>query len=284
MSSRLSIDVVTLFPEMIRGALDASIPARAVAQGLVEIRLHQLREYGIGPHRQVDDAPFGGGGGMVLRPEPLIAAIESATGRPAGECPADEAIVLLAPAGDPFTQARARRFSALRRLVLVCGRYEGVDERVRTAACTETLSIGDFVLSGGEPAAIAVIDSVLRLVPGALGNEDSAATESFEDGLLEAPHYTRPASFRGEGVPPELLSGHHAEIARWRRRQAVLLTARRRPDLLQRARAEGRLGRDDERALREDAGKDDGAGARASSAGFEFEIQGRAAMPRAGKG
>lgn len=225
---------MTLFPEMIRGALDASIPARAVAQGLVEIRLHALREHGIGPHRQVDDAPFGGGGGMVLRPEPIFAAVEAATGRPAGECPPDEAIVLLSPAGRRFDQAAARRLASLSRVVLVCGRYEGVDDRVREHLCTETLSLGDFVLSGGEPAAIAVIDAMIRLVPGALGNDESAATESFEDGLLEAPHYTRPASFRGWEVPSALLSGHHAEIARWRRRESVALTARMRPDLLER--------------------------------------------------
>jgi tRNA (guanine37-N1)-methyltransferase len=252
----LRIDVVTLFPEMFRGALDASILARAAAQGLVEIRLHALREHGIGAHRQVDDAPFGGGGGMVLRPEPVFAAVEAATGRPAGECPGDEAIVLLSPAGRRFDQSAARRLASLRRVVLVCGRYEGVDDRVRTRLCTEALSLGDFVLSGGEPAALAITDALVRLVPGALGNDESASTESFEDGLLEAPHYTRPASFRGWDVPSELLSGHHAEIARWRRRQSVLLTARTRPDLLESARESGLLAKDDVRALRED-GRDD---------------------------
>lgn len=232
MSPALRIDVVTLFPEMFRGALDVSIPARATAQGLVEIRLHALREFGVGIHRQVDDAPFGGGAGMVLRPEPVFAAVESITERPAGTCPPDEAIVLLAPSGARFDQAAARRLSSLRRVVLVCGRYEGVDERIREHLCTEALSIGDFVLSGGEPAALAVIDAMVRLLPGALGNAESATTESFEGGLLEAPHYTRPASFRGWDVPPALLSGHHAEIARWRRREAEALTERMRPDLL----------------------------------------------------
>ena len=251
----LRIDVVTLFPEMFRGALDASILARAAAQGLVEIRLHALREHGIGTHRQVDDAPFGGGGGMVLRPEPVFAAVEAATGRPTGECPSDEAVVLLSPTGRRFDQAAARRLASLRRVVLVCGRYEGVDDRVRTHLCTEALSLGDFVLSGGEPAALAITDALVRLVPGALGNDESASTESFEDGLLEAPHFTRPASFRGWDVPSELLSGHHAEIARWRRRQSVLLTARTRPDLLASARESGLLAKDDERALRE--GRDD---------------------------
>ncbi len=239
--STLRIDVVTLFPEMFRGALEASIPARAIAAGLAQVRLHALREHGLGPHRQVDDAPFGGGGGMVLRPEPVFAAVEMATGRPAGDCPADEAIVLLSPAGRPFTQDIARRYAGLSRLVLVCGRYEGVDDRVRTHLCTEALSLGDFVMSGGEPAAIAVMDAVLRLVPGALGNAESAARESFEDGLLEAPHFTRPASFRGVPVPPELLSGHHAEIERWRRRESIRLTERERPDLADRARTDGRL-------------------------------------------
>lgn len=232
MREHLTIDVVTLFPEMFRGALDASIPARAAAKGLVEVRLHQLRDHGIGTHRQVDDAPFGGGAGMVLRPEPLFAAVEAVTGRPAGERAEGEAVVLLSPSGEPFTQARARRFARLSRLVLLCGRYEGVDDRVRTHLCTETLSLGDFVLSGGEPAAMAVIDAVIRLVPGALGNARSAGAESFEDGLLEAPHYTRPAEFRGIAVPPELLSGHHAAIARWRSEQSLRLTRSVRPELL----------------------------------------------------
>ena len=284
MSPGLRIDVVTLFPEMIGGALDASIPARAVAQGLVEIRLHSLREHGIGVHRQVDDAPFGGGAGMLLRPEPLFAAVEAATGRPAGECPADEAIVLLAASGRPFTQADARRLSGLSRVVLVCGRYEGVDERVREHLCTETISLGDFVLSGGEPAAVAIIDAMVRLVPGALGNEESAATESFEDGLLEGPHYTRPASFRGWDVPPALLSGHHAEIARWRRCQSVLLTARRRPDLLERARAGGLLGRDDLRALREAGEHETGAEPAFAGRAPDRTIQAEPAQPVPARG
>ena len=284
MSPGLRIDVVTLFPEMVRGALDDSIPARAVAQGLVEIRLHGLREHGIGTHRQVDDAPFGGGAGMVLRPEPLFAAVEAATGRPAGTCPDDEAIVLLAASGRPFTQGDARRLSGLSRVVLVCGRYEGVDDRVREHLCTEALSLGDFVLSGGEPAAVAIIDAMVRLVPGALGNEASAATESFEDGLLEGPHYTRPASFRGWDVPAELLSGHHAEIARWRRRQSVLLTARIRPDLLERARSAGLLGRDDVRALRETGGHETGAEPAFAGRAADCTIQAEPAQPVPARG
>lgn len=235
----LRIDVVTLFPGLFSGALDHSILARAIARGSVEVRLHDLREHGLGTHRQVDDAPFGGGGGMVLRPEPLFAAVEAVTGRPAGQHPPDEAVVLLTPSGEPHDQRRARRWSGLRRLVLLCGRYEGVDERVRTHLCSEAVSVGDFVMSGGEPAALAVIDSVVRLLPGVLGNEQSSVTESHEQLLLEAPHYTRPASFRDVAVPPELLSGDHAGIARWRRRAALKLTARTRPDLLARARQEG---------------------------------------------
>lgn len=235
----LQVDIVTLFPEMFGGALGASILGRARAAGLVDVRLHDLRAFGLGAHAQVDDAPFGGGAGMVLRPEPLFAAIEAITGHAAGERVAGEAIVLLSPAGHPHDQRSARRFAALNRLVLICGRYEGVDDRVREHACTESLSVGDFVLSGGEPAALCVVDSVTRLLPGVLGNEESAGDESHESGLLEAPHWTRPAQFRGWDVPSVLLSGHHAAIQRWRREASVDLTARMRPDLIERALSEG---------------------------------------------
>lgn len=247
----LIIDVVTIFPEMFRGALEHSIIARASASGVVEVRLHDLRDWADDKHRTVDDTPFGGGGGMVLKAEPLFAAVEAITGRPAGDCPDDEAIVLLSPAGPRHGQATARRYSTLKRLVLICGRYEGVDERVRTSLCTESLSIGDFVLSGGEPAAGVVIDSVVRLLPGALGNPESAETESFEDGLLEAPHYTRPAEFRGLMIPEVLTSGDHGAVRRWRRAASLRLTGAERPDLIEQARAAGRLDASDEKTLAE---------------------------------
>lgn len=245
----LQIDIVTLFPEMLRGALEHSILARAIQAGRVNVALHDLRAWGTGTHRQVDDAPFGGGAGMVLRPEPVFAAIESILGRPAGEHRPDEAVILLSPAGTPHDQRRARRLASLSRLVLVCGRYEGVDDRVRTHACTESLSIGDFVLSGGEPAALCVVESVVRLLPGVLGNEESSGIESHEDGLLEGPHWTRPAEFRGHAVPEVLLSGHHAAIARWRREQSLRTTARMRPDLIERALATGLVTKDEVRRL-----------------------------------
>jgi tRNA (guanine37-N1)-methyltransferase len=253
----LQIDIVTLFPEMLRGALEHSILARAIKAGHVNVALHDLRAWGMGTHRQVDDAPFGGGAGMVLRPEPVFAAIESILGRPAGDHRPDEAVILLAPAGKPHDQRSARRLAALSRLVLVCGRYEGVDDRVRTHACSESLSIGDFVLSGGEPAALCVVESVVRLLPGVLGNEESSGIESHEDGLLEGPHWTRPAVFRGLAVPEMLLSGHHAAIDRWRREQSLRTTARVRPDLVARARAEGLITNDEVRRLeREHGGQD----------------------------
>jgi tRNA (guanine37-N1)-methyltransferase len=247
----LFIDVVTIFPDMFRGALEHSIIARASAAGLVELRLHDLRKWADDKHRSVDDTPFGGGGGMVLKAAPLFAAVEEITGRPAGACPDDEAIVLLSPAGSRHGQPTARRYSKLKRLVLICGRYEGVDERVRTHLCTESLSIGDFVLSGGEPAAAVVIDSVVRLLPGALGNPEGADTESFEDGLLEAPHYTRPADFRGLDIPEVLTSGDHGAVRRWRRAASLRLTEAERPDLVERAREAGLLDAEDEKTLAE---------------------------------
>jgi tRNA (guanine37-N1)-methyltransferase len=252
-SAALRIDIVTLFPEQFAGAFGSSIVSRAVQAGLVQVTLVDLRRFTPAPHHVVDDAPFGGGGGQVLKAEPLFLAVEAITGRPASQAAEDEAVVLLTPAGTPHDQPRARRFAALSRLVLLCGRYEGVDHRVRTHLATETLSLGDYVLSGGEPAAVAVVDSVVRLLPGALGNPESPSRESHEDGLLEAPHFTRPASFRSLDVPSVLLSGNHGEVARWRRRASLRLTASTRPDLIERARHAGALTPDDEAAL---AGED----------------------------
>src|SRR5215831_10683307 len=229
----LSIDIISIFPDYFREAFDYGIIRRARAAGLVEIKSHDLRSWTSDKHHIVDDRPFGGGDGMVLKPEPIFAAVESLTGANRRErIPADKRVVLLSPQGKPFSQSIAAEFARCEQLVLICGRYEGVDERVANALVTDEVSIGDYVLSGGEPAAIVLADAVTRLVPGALGSETSATTESFSDGLLDYPHYTRPPEFEGLGVPEVLLNGHHAEIARWRREAALRKTRRNRPDLL----------------------------------------------------
>ena len=221
----MQIDILTLFPAMFQGPFDASIVARAVAAGIVRIGIHDLRAWTADRHRTVDDAPYGGGAGMVLKPEPLFAAIERLRGE-------DGHVILLSPQGEVFHQRLAERLAARPRLLLVCGHYEGVDERVREHAVDQEVSIGDYVLSGGEIPAMVVTDAVVRLLPGALGSADSLAEESHTSGLLEYPHYTRPAEFRGWRVPDVLLSGNHAAIARWRRAAALRRTAERRPDLL----------------------------------------------------
>lgn len=221
--------VVTIFPGMFPGPLASGVVGRAFARGDLALRTVDLRDHASGGYRQVDDAPFGGGAGMVLMAEPIYRAVEAVTGeRPE----VATRVVLLDPAGRPFTQQVARELAEGDRLVLVCGRYEGVDERVR-ALVDEEISIGDYVLSGGELPAMVVVDAVARLVPGVVGEPDSVARESFEDRQLDHPHYTRPARFRGMGVPEVLLSGHHAEIEAWRRREALERTRARRPDLLQ---------------------------------------------------
>lgn len=202
---------------------------RARARGLLDLQVHDLRGFTTDRHRVVDDTPFGGGPGMVLKPEPLfraVEAIEATRGRP-------DAVLLPSPQGRRFTQAVAREYSRHAHLVLLCGRYEGVDERVSTRLATEEVSIGDYVLSGGELAALVVVDAVARLVPGVVGDAESVVQDSFTRGLLDHPHYTRPASFRGQDVPEVLLSGHHGEIDRWRRQQALRRTYERRPDLLE---------------------------------------------------
>jgi tRNA (guanine37-N1)-methyltransferase len=221
----LRIDVITLFPGLFPGALAESIPGRALARGLAELHAHDLREWGIGRHRSVDDYPYGGGAGMVLRPEPIADALEAVA--PPGT---DTLRILMDPGGRRFDQALARELAARPHLVFVAPRYEGVDERVRAMVDME-LSIGDYILSGGELPALVVIDAVLRLLPGAI-DEASPVEESFSEGLLEYPQYTRPADFRGQGVPDVLVSGHHGEVARWRREQALERTRRVRPDLL----------------------------------------------------
>jgi len=221
----LRIDVVTIFPDMVQGALAHSILKRAQDAHVVDVRVHNLRDWAEGRHRKTDDAPYGGGAGMVMLPGPLFAAVES-LGLEVGA-----RVVLLTPQGQTLTQAKARELSAAPRLVLLCGHYEGFDERVRQHLATDELSIGDYVLTGGELPALVLIDAVTRLLPGALGNDESAHADTFSDGLLEHPHYTRPPDFRGERVPDILLSGHHAEIANWRRKEQMRRTRERRPDL-----------------------------------------------------
>jgi tRNA (guanine37-N1)-methyltransferase len=228
----LRIDVVTIFPAMVGGPIRDGIVRRAVEAGLARIDVHDLRTFTEDRHRTVDDAPFGGGPGMVMKAEPFFRAREAVL--PAGPGPRD-AVVLLSPRGVPFEQATAERYAQLDRLVLLCGRYEGIDERVREGVATEELSLGDFVLTGGEVAALAVIEAAVRLIPGALGDEGSAGADSFADGILDCPHYTRPAVVRGQGVPDPLLSGDHGRIRRWRRKEALRATRQRRPHLLRTA-------------------------------------------------
>jgi tRNA (guanine37-N1)-methyltransferase len=222
----MRIDVVTLFPDLFDVPLRTSIIGRALERGLVDVKVHDLREHGLGRHRSVDDYPYGGGAGMVLRPEPLHAAIEPL--REAGAL-----VILMDPAGERLTDRLARELSFQPRLALVCGRYEGLDERARDLVDRE-VSIGDYVLTGGELPALVLIDAVGRLVPGVIEAE-SHESDSFATGLLEHPQYTRPESFRGREVPSVLLSGHHGEVARWRRRESLRRTLQRRPDLLEAA-------------------------------------------------
>jgi len=247
----MRFDIITIFPEFFGGPLDYGIVRRACEARLIEIHIHDLRDFTHDRHRTVDDRPFGGGEGMVMKPEPLFETVESLLGDASVRAPGT-AIALLSAAGELFQQETARRFSKLERIMLLCGRYEGVDERVAEHLATDEISIGDFVLSGGELPAAMIVEAVTRLVPGALGNEDSTVNESFSDtedtagemgltgrrlaanrGILDCPHYTRPASFRGWDVPDVLLGGNHEEIRRWRRAQALQKTLRNRPDLLQ---------------------------------------------------
>jgi tRNA (guanine37-N1)-methyltransferase len=229
----LHVDIITIFPDYFREAFDYGIVRRAGAAGLVSIRAHDLRAWTTDKHHMVDDRPFGGGDGMVLKPEPIFAAVVSLVGADRRESIASgKRVVLLSPQGRPFTQAVAAEFADCEQLVLICGRYEGVDERVAEALVTDEISIGDYVLSGGEPATLVVIDATVRLLPGALGSATSATNESFSDGVLDYPHYTRPPEFAGLRAPEVLLNGNHAEIARWRREASLHKTKRNRPDLL----------------------------------------------------
>jgi len=221
----LRIDILTLFPGMFVGPFQESILGRAVEKCLVEFQTHNIRDFATGRHKVVDDYPFGGGPGMVMKPEPIFAAVESVR-------QADSCVILMSAQGQPFRQSVAQRLSTLPHLVLLCGHYEGVDERVIETMVDEEIGIGDYVLTGGELPAMVVCDAVVRLIPGVLGAGESTEEESFSAGLLEYPQYTRPSAFRGMGVPGVLTSGNHAKVARWRREQSLLRTLRRRPELL----------------------------------------------------
>ena len=235
----MKVDIVTIFPKMVQASLAEGIVGRAIGRGLIDLRVHDLRDFTTDRHRVVDDVPFGGGPGMVLKPEPLFASVEAIVARRAETHGAEartergRAVILTSPDGERLTHAVAERLSALDHLVILCGRYEGVDERVREHLATDVISIGDYVVSGGELPALVIVDAVARLVPGVVGDEASVAGDTFAaGGLLDYPQYTRPAEFRGYGVPPVLLSGHHAEIEKWRREQALERTRKHRPDLL----------------------------------------------------
>lgn len=264
----MRIDVLTIFPEMCEGVFRSSILGKAQEKGLVTLNAVNFRDYSENKHQTVDDYPYGGGGGMVLKPEPIFAAVEAMIAqqteaeriqlREEGHTPAADGsdvpsvpnstdglngpnrlerkrprVILMCPQGEPFTQAKAEELAQESHLILVCGHYEGYDERIREHLVTDELSIGDYVLTGGELPAMVVTDSVVRLLPGVLGNESSAVTDSFSTGLLEYPHYTRPADFRGWTVPDVLLSGHHAKVEQWRKEQSLRRTVERRPDLLE---------------------------------------------------
>jgi len=224
----MRIDVLTLFPEMFEGVFNASILGKSREKGIVDLQAVNFRAYATNKHSTVDDYPYGGGGGMVLKPEPLFAAVEDL----AAEQSRKPRVVLLCPQGEPYTQSKAEELSAEEHIIFVCGHYEGYDERIREHLVTDEISIGDYVLTGGELPAMVMIDSIVRLLPGTLGNESSAVTDSFSTGLLEYPHYTRPAVFRDWEVPEVLLSGHHARVDAWRREQSLLRTLQRRPEML----------------------------------------------------
>lgn len=241
--SSMKIEVVTLFPRMIAGALEFGVVARAIERGLVTVGTEDPRAHTHDVHRTVDDRPYGGGPGMVMKPGPLLAAIRAAHAR----LPPGSPRICLSPQGEPFSERQARTLAALPGLLLVAGRYEGIDERVYELGIDRELSVGDYVLSGGELPALSVIDAVTRLLPGALGDERSSTQDSFAQGLLEGPHYTRPEVFEGRAVPTVLLSGDHADIRRWRLARAVERTLRRRPDLIGR----GTLAPEAQRALDE---------------------------------
>jgi len=233
----MRIDILTIFPKVFSPVLNESIIKRAQKKGLVKINLHNLRDYSTDKHRKVDDRPFGGGPGMVMRTEPIFRAVEAIRRRTKDEGRRTK-VILLSPQGKRLTQEIAKRLSKSKHLVLICGHYEGVDERVRCRLVDEEISIGDYVLTGGELAAMVLVDAITRLIPGVLGDRDSLKEESFIAGLLEYPHYTRPANFRGLKVPDVLLSGDHKQIALWRKKQSIKITKIKRPELLKGGRYE----------------------------------------------
>jgi tRNA (guanine37-N1)-methyltransferase len=247
----MRFDLVTIFPRLCDGPLGEGIVRRAIDRGLVDVRVHDLRDYTTDRHRSVDDVSYGGGPGMVFKPEPMFRAVDAIRGD--GEV---DAVILTSPQGRRFTQREAERLAGLRRVVLLCGRYEGVDDRVRSALATEELSVGDYVLSGGELPALVIVDAVVRLLPGAVGDEASVDVDSFSHGLLDYPHFTRPAEFRGLRVPDVLLSGNHADIRRWRRRESLARTLALRPDLLPSAELDEEA-REILRALMDERGAED---------------------------
>ncbi len=228
----MQFEIMTLFPGLFAGVFEQSILKRAREAGLVSIALHNIRDYATGRHQGTDDTPYGGGGGMIMKPEPIFAAVEAVLGNELETVP----IILLSPQGRPFNQQVAREMTHHQRIVLICGRYEGVDERVRRHLATDEISIGDYVLAGGEIPAMVIVEAVTRLIPGVLGDPSAPFEDSHAEGLLEYPHYTRPPVFRDLTVPDVLLSGNHAEIVRWRRQQALRRTWQLRPDLLRHAR------------------------------------------------
>ena len=236
----MKFDIVTIFPSMIEAGLGEGVVSRGVERGLLDVAVHDLRRWTTDRHRTVDDVPYGGGPGMVMKAEPLMRAVEDI--RATRGVP--DSVVLLSPQGRTFTQGEAERLTRLEHIVLLCGRYEGMDERVRDMVATEEISIGDYVLSGGELAALVVVDAVSRLVPGVVGDEQSVVQDSFTRGLLDYPHYTRPAEIAGHRVPDVLLSGHHGDVRRWRRKAALMRTLERRPDLIASAALD-----DEERAM-----------------------------------
>lgn len=238
----MKFDILTLFPAMFDGPLTESIIKRAAENGLIEVALHNIRDWAFDKHATADDSPYGGGAGMVMKVEPLAGAIEAVK----AQSPRSK-VILTSPCGRPFTHAVAEELSREEGVIIICGRYEGVDDRVRKLFVDDEISLGDFVLTGGELAAMVIVDSVSRLVPGVLGSGESALYDSFADGLLEHPQYTRPPEFRGEQVPEVLLSGNHAEIAKWRRRQSILRTLAARPELLDAL----ELSKDDRKVLAE---------------------------------
>jgi tRNA (guanine37-N1)-methyltransferase len=225
----MRVDVFTLIPESMQAYLDASILGKAQQAGLIDVELHNIRDYTSDRHHTTDDEPYGGGGGMVMKPEPVFAAVEAVLGESVGAIP----LIMLTPQGRVFTQQVARELASHSHMALICGRYEGIDERVREHLATDEVSIGDYVLTGGELPALVLIDAVARQIPGVLGDQNASERDSHSAGLLEHPHYTRPAEFRGWRVPDVLTSGDHARIAAWRREQSLLRTLRRRPELLQ---------------------------------------------------